>query len=167
MSRLKKPSQETDALGKVLNNSHHIFLFWHLVCIKEKSSEDFIKRSMQCVECNPQIRHITKEGNHLTLKTLCKNKELIYCISGRNASEKELDLQINWYQEPITHRLLLILNKHEVLTGASLPLFHEGVWDSPRWSEKLRLNSIKIDSCPFGSHFALCIFLHWYLQLLA
>ena len=33
--------------------------------------------------------------NHLTLKTHCKNKEFIYCISGRNASEKELDLQIN------------------------------------------------------------------------
>ena len=26
----------------------------------------------------------------------------------------------------------LILNKHEVLTGASLTLFIEGVWDSPR-----------------------------------
>ena len=67
------------------------------VSIKEKSSEDFIARSMQWVECNPQIRHITKDWNHLTLKTHCKNKELIYCISGGNASEKELDLQINWY----------------------------------------------------------------------
>ena len=44
-----------------------------------------------------KIQHIKKEWNHLTLKTHCKNKELIYCISGRNASEKELDLQINWY----------------------------------------------------------------------
>ena len=153
MSRLKKPSQETNALRKVLNNSLLIFLFWHLVSIKEKSSDDFIKRSIQCVECNPQIRHITKEWNHLTLKTHCKNKELIYCISGRNASEKELDLQ------------KLILNKHEVLTGASLPLFHEGIWHSPR--ENLGLNSIKIDPCPFGSYIALCILLHWHLQVLA
>ena len=61
----------------------------------------------------------------------------------------------------------LILNKHEVLTGASLPLFHKGVCGSPRWYENLWLNSIKIDPCPFGSYFALCIFLHWYLQLLA
>ena len=53
----KKPSQETNALRKVLNNSHLIFLFWHLVSIKEKSSEDFIRRSTQCVECNPEIRH--------------------------------------------------------------------------------------------------------------
>ena len=80
-SSLKRPSQETNALRKdlVLNNSHLIFLFWHLGSIKEKSREDFITRSIQCVKCNPQVR----------------NKELIYCISGSNASEKQLDLQIN------------------------------------------------------------------------
>ena len=145
MSRLKNPSQETNALRKVLNNSHLIFLFWHLVSIKEKSSEDFIKRSMQCVECNP---HITKEWNHLTLKTRYKNKELIYCISGRNASEKELDLQINWYWINMRY--------------SPERLYHEDVWDSPRWSENLGLNIIKKDPCPFGTYFALCIFLHWY-----
>ena len=92
----KKLSQETNALRKVLNNSHLIFLFWHLVSVKEKSirSEDFIKRSTQCVEYVIRKFAISRK-NHLTLKTHCKNKELIYCISGRNASEKELDLQIN------------------------------------------------------------------------
>ena len=49
----------------------------------------FMKRSMQRVECNLQIRHIAKEWSHLTWKTHCKNKELIYCISGRNASAKK------------------------------------------------------------------------------
>ena len=39
----------------------------------------------------------SEKWNHLTLKTHCKNKELIYCISGRNTYEKELDLQMNWY----------------------------------------------------------------------
>ena len=48
--KAKKPSQETNALRKVLNSSQLIFLFWHLVFIKEKSSGDSIKRSMQCVE---------------------------------------------------------------------------------------------------------------------
>ena len=27
---------------------------------------------------------------------------------------------------------------------------------------RVDLNSIKIDPCPFGFYFALCIFLHWY-----
>jgi len=145
----KKPSQETNALRKVLNNSHLIFLFWHLVSIKEKSSEDFIKRSMQCVECNPQIRHITKEWNHLTLKTHCKNKELIYCISGRNAYEKELDLQMNWYWIRTRY------SPERLYRSLGQPTL---IWVR-MW--------IKIDPCPFGSYFALCIFLHWYLQLLA
>ena len=56
----------------------------------------------QCTACvdvrdGDQAELFRKNRNHLTLKTHCKNKELIYCISGRNASKKELDLQINRY----------------------------------------------------------------------
>ena len=120
-AKKKTPSQETNALRKVLNNYHLILLFWHLVSIKEKSSKDFIKRSTQCVECNPQIRHITKEPSDIKNPLYEQRIDLLYfrkkCIWKRIRPPNKL-----------------ILNKHEVLIGASLPLFHEGVWDSLRWS---------------------------------
>ena len=44
---------------------------------------------------------------------------------------------------------ILILNKNEVLTGASLPLFGTARVDLRIWD----LTASKIDTCPFGSYF--------------